>query len=93
MLIDSRVGDYSYTVSCPGYGDGTGTITAIDAATEAVTLTPLEHEVTFTVTPSGATVEVKDAEDKIVTPDSPGVYTLADSRVVGDYSYTVTAPG
>ena len=67
---------YSYTVSCPGYTQQTGTVTVTgednpvaDPANVTVTLaedTSAWVNVTFNVTPTGATLTVKrgDAEDR-----------------------------
>jgi hypothetical protein len=100
VLADSSVaGSYTYTVSAPGYEDGTGTIDAQADATETVSLSVLTWEVVYSVTPTSATFVLSDAADDPITPDSTtpaGTYTynaLQDSRVAGNYSYAISKAG
>lgn len=85
---------YSYTVSCPGYTTKTGSVTVTDkdnpvATPDSVTVT-LEKDaakwvtVTFTVTPAGATLTLKDGETQ-VTPTEGTTYQLLKGHA---YTYT-----
>ena len=86
---------YSYTVSCPGYTQQTGTVTVTgednpvaDPANVTVTLaedTSAWVNVTFNVTPTGATLTVKRGDTEI-EPQSDGSYKL-----LKDHTYTYTA--
>lgn len=86
---------YSYTVSCPGYTQQTGTVTVrnkdnpvADPANVTVTLEKDAAKwvtVTFTVTPAGATLTLKDGETQ-VTPTEGTTYKL-----LKDHTYTYTA--
>lgn len=86
---------YSYTVSCPGYTQQTGTVTVMNkdnpvATPASVTVTLAEDAaqwvtVTFTVTPAGATLTLKDGETQ-VTPTEGTTYKL-----LKDHTYTYTA--
>lgn len=86
---------YSYTVSCDGYTTKTGSVTVTDkdnpvATPDSVTVT-LEKDaakwvtVTFTVTPAGAALTLKDGETQ-VTPTEGTTYKL-----LKDHTYTYTA--
>lgn len=86
---------YSYTVSCPGYTQQTGSVTVTNkdnpvATPDSVTVT-LEKDaakwvtVTFTVTPAGAALTLKDGETQ-VTPTEGTTYKL-----LKDHTYTYTA--
>ena len=86
---------YSYTVSCPGYTQQTGSVTVTNkdnpvATPDSVTVT-LEKDaakwvtVTFTVTPENATLTLKDGETQ-VTPTEGTTYKL-----LKDHTYTYTA--
>ncbi len=89
------VGDYTYTVSCPGYEskDGSVTVTGAEApvatpAAISVTLTEDESQwidVTFNVTPASAKVSVFDGEAEV--PSLDGTYRLLKD---GNYTYTAT---
>lgn len=86
---------YSYTVSCPGYTQQTGTVTVrnkdnpvADPANVTVTLAEDAAQwvtVTFTVTPENATLTLKDGETQ-VTPTEGTTYKL-----LKDHTYTYTA--
>lgn len=86
---------YSYTVSCPGYTQQTGSVTVMNkdnpvATPDSVTVT-LEKDaakwvtVTFNVTPTGAALTVKRGDTEI-EPQSDGSYKL-----LKDVTYTYTA--
>ena len=85
---------YSYTVSCPGYTQQTGSVTVTDkdnpvADPANVTVTLAEDAaqwvtVTFTVTPAGATLTLKDGETQ-VTPTEGTTYQLLKGHA---YTYT-----
>lgn len=86
---------YSYTVSCPGYTQQTGSVTVTGednpvANPNSVSVT-LEKDtakwvtVTFTVTPENATLTLKDGETQ-VTPTEGTTYKL-----LKDHTYTYTA--
>lgn len=85
---------YSYTVSCPGYTTKTGSATVTDkdnpvATPDSVTVT-LEKDaakwvtVTFTVTPAGAALTLKDGETQ-VAPTEGTTYQLLKGHA---YTYT-----
>lgn len=85
---------YSYTVSCPGYTQQTGTVTVMNkdnpvANPNSVSVT-LEKDaakwvtVTFTVTPENATLTLKDGETQ-VTPTEGTTYQLLKGHA---YTYT-----
>lgn len=86
---------YSYTVSCPGYTQQTGSVTVTNkdnpvATPDNVTVTLAEDAaqwvtVTFTVTPENATLTLKDGETQ-VTPTEGTTYKL-----LKDHTYTYTA--
>ena len=86
---------YSYTVSCPGYTQQTGSVTVTnkdnpvaDPANVTVTLaedTSAWVNVTFNVTPTGAALTVKRGDTEI-EPQSDGSYKL-----LKDHTYTYTA--
>lgn len=86
---------YSYTVSCPGYTQQTGSVTVTgndnpvaDPANVTVTLAEDAAKwvtVTFTVTPENATLTLKDGETQ-VTPTEGTTYKL-----LKDHTYTYTA--
>lgn len=86
---------YSYTVSCPGYTQQTGSVTVTDkdnpvADPANVTVTLAEDtsawvNVTFNVTPTGAALTVKRGDTEI-EPQSDGSYKL-----LKDHTYTYTA--
>lgn len=86
---------YSYTVSCPGYTQQTGSVTVTNkdnpvATPDSVTVT-LEKDaakwvtVTFSVTPENATLTLKDGETQ-VAPTEGTTYKL-----LKDHTYTYTA--
>ena len=86
---------YSYTVSCPGYTQQTGSVTVTNkdnpvATPDSVTVT-LEKDaakwvtVAFAVTPENATLTLKDGETQ-VTPTEGTTYKL-----LKDHTYTYTA--
>lgn len=85
---------YSYTVSCPGYTQQTGSVTVMNkgnpvATPDSVTVT-LEKDaakwvtVTFTVTPENATLTLKDGETQ-VAPTEGTTYQLLKGHA---YTYT-----
>lgn len=86
---------YSYTVSCPGYTQQTGTVTVTnkdnpvaDPANVTVTLAEDAAQwvtVTFTVTPAGAALTLKDGETQ-VAPTEGTTYQL-----LKDHTYAYTA--
>lgn len=85
---------YSYTVSCPGYTQQTGTVTVTNkdnpvATPDSVTVTLAEDAaqwvtVTFTVTPENATLTLKDGETQ-VAPTEGTTYQLLKGHA---YTYT-----
>ncbi len=85
---------YSYTVSCPGYTQQTGTVTVTNkdnpvATPASVTVTLAEDAaqwvtVTFTVTPENATLTLKDGETQ-VAPTEGTTYQLLKGHA---YTYT-----
>ena len=85
---------YSYTVSCPGYTQQTGSVTVTDkdnpvANPANVTVTLAEDtsawvNVTFNVTPTGAALTVKQG-DTVIKPQSDGSYQLLKGHA---YTYT-----
>lgn len=85
---------YSYTVSCPGYTQQTGTVTVMNkdnpvATPASVTVTLAEDAaqwvtVTFTVTPAGAALTLKDGETQ-VAPTEGTTYQLLKGHA---YTYT-----
>lgn len=88
---------YSYTVSCPGYTQQTGSVTVTDkdnpvADPANVTVTLAEDAaqwvtVTFTVTPENATLTLKDGETEVAPTGEDGkVYQL-----LKDHTYAYTA--
>ena len=96
--VELPQGDYSYTVSRPGYGDKSGSISVSQDQAESAAVLPgitveLEKDeslwsaVTFALTPADAAVEVKDA-DAVVAAESDGSYALLKGR---DYTYTVSS--
>lgn len=88
---------YSYTVSCPGYTQQTGTVTVTDkdnpvADPANVTVTLAEDAakwvtVTFNVTPTGAALTVKRGDTE-VEPQSDGSYKLLKGVT---YTYTAVS--
>lgn len=86
---------YSYTVSCPGYTQQTGTVTVTgndnpvaDPANVTVTLAEDAAQwvtVTFSVTPENATLTLKDGETQ-VAPTEGTTYQL-----LKDHTYAYTA--
>ena len=88
---------YSYTVSCPGYTQQTGTVTVTnkdnpvaDPANVTVTLAEDAAQwvtVTFTVTPENATLTLKDGETQVAPTGEDGkAYQL-----LKDHTYAYTA--
>lgn len=88
---------YSYTVSCPGYTQQTGSVTVMNkdnpvATPDSVTIT-LEKDaakwvtVTFNVTPTGAALTVKRGDTE-VEPQSDGSYKLLKGVT---YTYTAVS--
>lgn len=85
---------YSYTVSCPGYTQQTGSVTVTDkdnpvADPANVTVTLAEDAaqwvtVTFTVTPENATLTLKDGETQ-VAPTEGTTYQMPKGHA---YTYT-----
>lgn len=85
---------YSYAVSCPGYTQQTGTVTVTNkdnpvATPNSVTVTLAEDAaqwvtVTFTVTPAGAALTLKDGETQ-VAPTEGTTYQLLKGHA---YTYT-----
>lgn len=88
---------YSYTVSCPGYTQQTGSVTVTDkdnpvADPANVTVTLAEDtsawvNVTFNVTPTGAALTVKRG-DMVIEPQSDGSYKLLKGVT---YTYTAVS--
>lgn len=88
---------YSYTVSCPGYTQQTGSVTVTNkdnpvATPDSVTVTLAEDtsawvNVTFNVTPMGAALTVKRG-DMTVEPQSDGSYKLLKGVT---YTYTAVS--
>lgn len=89
------VGDYTYTVSCPGYESKGGSVAVTGAEApvatpDAISVTLSEDEsqwinVTFDVTPASAKVSVFDGEAEV--PSKDGTYRLLKD---GNYTYTAT---
>ncbi len=84
---------YTYTVSADGYVTESGTIAAGVEGDQAITVElelapPATYTATFAVTPSNATVVVKQGETVVEPVD--GVYTL---RTDSAYTYTISADG
>ena len=89
------VGDYTYTVSCPGYESKGGSVTVTGAEApvatpDAISVTLSEDEsqwvnVTFNVTPASTKVSVFDGEAEV--PSKNGTYRLLKD---GNYTYTAT---
>jgi hypothetical protein len=78
---------YSYTVSAETYTDANGTFLAKNPLSVPVTLVQNKVNVTFNVSPSAATVVVKQGST-VIKPSSGKIYSLTE----GDsYTYTVTA--
>jgi hypothetical protein len=77
---------YSYTVSAEGYADDVGTITA-STTTKTVTLETGKVSVTFNISPSTATLTVKQG-GTTKTPISGRTYTLDAGA---EYTYSVSA--
>lgn len=88
---------YSYTVSCPGYTQQTGSVTVTNkdnpvANPNSVSVT-LEKDtsawvnVTFNVTPTGAALTVKRG-DTVIEPQSDGIYKLLKGAA---YTYTAVS--
>ena len=88
---------YSYTVSCPGYTQQTGSVTVTNkdnpvANPNSVSVT-LEKDtsawvnVTFNVTPTGAALTVKRG-DTVIEPQSDGIYKLLKGVA---YTYTAVS--
>lgn len=85
---------YSYTVSCPGYTQQTGSVTVMNkdnlVATPDIVTVTLEKDaakwvtVTFTVTPENATLTLKDGETQ-VAPTEGTTYQLLKGHA---YTYT-----
>lgn len=88
---------YSYTVSCPGYTQQTGSVTVTNkdnpvATPDNVTVTLAEDtsawvNVTFNVTPTGAALTVKRGDTEI-EPQSDGSYKLLKGVT---YTYTAVS--
>lgn len=88
---------YSYTVSCPGYTQQTGSVTVTNkdnpvATPNSVTVTLAEDAaqwvtVTFNVTPTGAALTVKRGDTE-VEPQSDGSYKLLKGVT---YTYTAVS--
>lgn len=88
---------YSYTVSCPGYTQQTGSVTVTNkdnpvATPDSVTVTLAEDAakwvtVTFNVTPTGAALTVKRGDTE-VEPQSDGSYKLLKGVT---YTYTAVS--
>lgn len=88
---------YSYTVSCPGYTQQTGSVTVMNkdnlvATPDIVTVTLAEDTsawvtVTFNVTPTGAALTVKRGDTE-VEPQSDGSYKLLKGVT---YTYTAVS--
>lgn len=88
---------YSYTVSCPGYTQQTGSVTVTNkdnpvATPDSVTVTLAEDtsawvNVTFNVTPTGAALTVKRGDTEI-EPQSDGSYKLLKGVT---YTYTAVS--
>lgn len=90
---------YSYTVSCPGYTQQTGTVTVTVTGNDNPVATPdsvavtLEKDaakwvtVTFNITPTGAALTVKQGDTEI-EPQSDGSYKLLKGVT---YTYTAVS--
>lgn len=88
---------YSYTVSCPGYTQQTGSVTVTNkdnpvATPDSVTVTLAEDAaqwvtVTFNITPTGAALTVKRGDTEI-EPQSDGSYKLLKGVT---YTYTAVS--
>lgn len=88
---------YSYTVSCPGYTQQTGSVTVMNkdnpVATPDIVTVTLEKDaakwvtVTFNVTPTGAALTVKRG-DMVIEPQSDGSYKLLKGVT---YTYTAVS--
>lgn len=88
---------YSYTVSCPGYTQQTGSVTVTNkdnpvATPDSVTVTLAEDtsawvRVTFNVEPTGAALTVKQG-DTVIEPQSDGSYKLLKGVT---YTYTAVS--
>lgn len=95
MALPAADAPYSYTVSCPGYTQQTGSVTVTDkdnpvADPANVTVTLAEDAaqwvtVTFTVTPENATLTLKDGETQ-VAPTEGTTY-----QMLKGHAYTYTA--
>lgn len=88
---------YSYTVSCPGYTQQTGSVTVMNkdnpVATPDIVTVTLEKDaakwvtVTFNITPTGAALTVKRGDTE-VEPQSDGSYKLLKGVT---YTYTAVS--
>ena len=97
MALPAADAPYSYTVSCPGYTQQTGSVTVTNkdnpvANPNSVSVT-LEKDtsawvnVTFNVTPTGAALTVKRG-DTVIEPQSDGSYKLLKGVT---YTYTAVS--
>lgn len=92
---------YSYTVSCPGYTQQTGSVTVTDkdnpvAAPASVTVTLAEDAakwvtVIFSVTPENATLTLKDGETQVAPTEGTTYQLLKDHTYA--YSAETTEEG
>lgn len=88
---------YSYTVSCPGYTQQTGSVTVMNKDNPVATPNSVEVilaedtsawvNVTFNVTPTGAALTVKRG-DTVIEPQSDGSYKLLKGVT---YTYTAVS--
>ena len=97
VALPAADAQYSYTVSCPGYTQQTGSVTVTNkdnpvANPNSVSVT-LEKDtsawvtVTFNVTPTGAALTVKQG-DTVIKPQSGGSYKLLKGV---EYTYTAVS--
>ena len=83
-------GVYTYTITKEGYVTITDTVIVNDSDVSlTINMVTLEHTLSFNVTPSGATILVKDSNDNVINPDINNNYIVVN----GTYTYTITKEG
>ncbi len=91
-FTDVVVGDYSYEVTneARDYAKQTGTVSVKgNDVTKNISLEQNKHKLSFDITPADANLAVKDSDDKEITADADGGYSVIN----GTYKYSLTAFG
>ena len=91
---DLHKGMVYITAALTNYDSVTNTAFAVDGSGYVwVPLTPTTFTIKFAITPYGTTIVVTSADGFTMLPNADGTYTLPNSAIAGNYSYSISKTG